>query len=57
MNSSLHKKREDYANKIRSEAKQAYFEKERKKLMQAQKEGDIDLEEQIMASLIEVVGS
>lgn len=33
MNQSLQKKRENFANKIRSEAKQAYFERERKKLM------------------------
>ena len=57
MNKSLQKKRENFANKIRSEAKQAYFERERKKLMQAQKEGDFDLEGQIMASLIDQLGS
>lgn len=57
MKSSLHKKRENFANKIRSEQKQAYFERERRKLFEAQQEGDIDLEGQIYATLIGILGS
>jgi hypothetical protein len=37
------KKREAFAKQIRSEKKQAYFEKERIKLFEAQLQGDVDI--------------
>jgi hypothetical protein len=57
MNQSILKKREDFAKQIRSEQKQAFFEKERIKLFEAQLEGNIDLENLIIAELVGEFGT
>lgn len=57
MNQSIQKKREDFAKQVRSEKKQAFFEKERIKLFEAQLQGDIDIENLIMADLVAEFGT